>query len=143
MTVSICPIKYARVCDEIDLFMRGRTTEVSPCGQVKITTYDGKMLERLRGKIVSWLLVCPTLGLYTTEMDRMICWLNGEGTYVIPSCQMKIYEVEKELRRWQTLHGVEKTRQLYKPSHEVMVLPVYELYTDASGKHNFKRIKFY
>lgn len=133
MTVSVCPEKYARVCKEIDEFMQGRTVGTDSSGREVVTTYDGKQLERLRGKIISWLLVCPHLGLYTTEMDKMISWLNERSTYVIPASQLKVFEIEKELRRWQTLKGVEKTRKLYKPSHEVMVLPVKELYTDASG----------
>ena len=70
-------------------------------------------------------------------MDKLIAWATEHNTLMVPARLMKQFEVAKELRRWQNLNGVEKTRKLYRPSHEVMILPTREVSTDASGKSQF------
>ena len=62
MEVSICEDKYERVCRDIDEFMAGVISRENDDGTTTALFHDAKELERLRGRIISWMIVVPHLG---------------------------------------------------------------------------------
>ena len=116
MTVSIDPHKYQVFCDEIETFIAGVrpiSTDENGQTQPRLATYfDGHLLERLRGKCVSFLLVVPQCLLYITEQNHLIKWCYEHNNWHIPAAVLHETTVVHELRRWIDLNGVQISRKI-------------------------------
>ena len=137
-TVEIEPHKYRDFCAEIGEFLAGEyfdskdemTGTVRP---VRRRVYNGHSLEVLRGKCVSFLLVCPHLCLFITEMTQVINWCYSNQSWFIPVQVFRQYHVDKELGRWIELDGVQIKRKIFEAKHDVRRLSEMIAWTDASG----------
>ena len=123
-TLEIEPKKYARLCDEIEEFLQGDETKevILPNGEVetRILSYCGKLLERIRGKCVSHLLVVPHLTMFIVEMTDHITWCYANYTYSIPRRRIKSSMLEHELGRWTDLRGIKLERSLFQHAHTIV-----------------------
>lgn len=104
-----------------------------------IKYYNFKLLEKIRGKINSWSLVCSNSGFYTREMNYALAVLAARfpdhiiKNYLVKADEVSnIHELEDELQIWVDLHYTYLTRKWRKQSHNVITKPL-EIYTDASG----------
>ena len=136
MTVEVDPVKYSKMCAEIRVFLEGWNVDANGVPRA----YDGKLLERLRGKIVANLIVVPHLCTYTSEMDKAITWLYSKDTHTLPKSQFNLFNVKRELERWLELDGVQLTRKLYNEKHTILRDGAIDerrkttvAWTDASG----------
>ena len=101
--------------------------------------YNFKLLEKIRGKINSWSLVCSNSGFYTREMNYALAQLAARfpdhiiKNYLIAADEVSnAQELQDELQIWVDLHYTYLTRKWRNQSHKVITKPL-EIYTDASG----------
>ena len=67
MTVAVNEQKYHELCDEIRIFLAGDRHD----RQGRPISYCGKSMERIRGRLISNLIVEPNLIIYTSEQDKV------------------------------------------------------------------------
>ena len=131
-TISVPPEKHEKVKELIKEFNEG----VIINGRKYL---NFKLLEKIRGKINSWTIVCSNSGFYTREMNYALATLAAR----FPDCIIKNYlvradevsnldELQSEFQIWVDMHYTYLTRKWRKQSHHVITKPL-EIYTDASG----------
>ena len=107
---------------------------------------DFKLLEKIRGKINSWSLVCSNSGFYTREMNYALQQLAAK----FPDCIIKNYlvdiadvsnwsELQSELQIWVDMHYTYLSRKWRSEEHNVISQPL-EIYT---GKKAFLNIPLF
>ena len=132
-TVSVPAEKHVKVCEQISLFEAGLTI-------FGVEYRNMQLLEQIRGRIISWCIVCNNFGFYTREMNSIIAthYARFDGPRAtdplmrldqIPDYQLLI----EELHVWRDLEYVKLTRKWTREEHEYISLKPFELYTDASG----------
>ena len=99
--------------------------------------YSVKQLERLRGKVISWLLVVTNAKLWIREMNLIISecekreWSTVSHKYLTTET-----ELFRELDFWTSLSDEDLVRGWLEPHHGLIKLPkqlkTHVLYTDAS-----------
>lgn len=129
MSVAVDEIKYQQLCSDIRDFLAGEVHDRNG----RIISYCGKSLERIRGKLISNLIVEPNLIIYTAEQDKAVEWMYRNHTYALPRHQFQNFSVTRELHRWLSLEGVQKKRFLYEHHHHALKMPKLVVWTDASG----------
>ena len=132
MTISVPKIKHTKTCRLIDEFKRGMVIH-------GVKYYNMKLLEKIRGKIMSWILVCENWGFFTREMNHTLKlhMARFEGpraeTELMTEAEIEnLDELFDELDIWVTMDYVHLTRPWKKEDHVTMESPS-EMYTDASG----------
>ena len=128
-TITVPPEKHRKVCKMIKRFIKS-ARKTGKC--------DMKLLERIRGRIISWCLVCTNFGFHTREMNFAIKkhYSRFDGPIATMSNMDLKYVINfeylvKELETWQELEYVSLTRKWGMEDHRY--LQEHELYTDASG----------
>ena len=131
-TISVPISKHRKCCKEIEEFVRGMTI-----GGIRY--FNMKILEKIRGRIMSWMLVCENWGFYTREMNHAIkihmARFAGPRaeTDLMPMIQIdNLSELIDELYLWRDIDYVSLTRKWRSAAH-VQLGPLKEIYTDASG----------
>ena len=122
--IEVEPKKYARLCDEIEDFLKGSESQTvilpDTSTEERIISYCGKSLERIRGKCVSHLLVVPHPTMFIVEMTDHITWCYAHNTYEIPANRVRASLLFQELSRWTELRGIKLERSLFRPEHKVV-----------------------
>ena len=129
-TVTVPKAKHKKVCRQIEKFIKQA---------VKTGKCDMKLLERIRGRINSWCLVCVNYGFFTRELNLAIKehYARFEGPIATENLmdqdQISNFDyLVAELRLWQRLNYVKLTRKWISDQH-VNFNEFEEIYTDASG----------
>ena len=135
-TVSVPTEKYQKACRQIDEFLAGKIVH----GQ---KMYDMKLLEKLRGRIVSWFVVVQNYSYYLKEANEALkIWEALKASSEIGSSDILLHpkyipnlaELRAELGHWILLDRVQLPRQWQGGSlHNHLKLGKYDLHTDASG----------
>ena len=138
-TVTVPNAKYTKVCQQIDEFIAG----VYLNGQ---KYYDMKLLEIIRGKLVSWFVVVQNYSYYIKEANEALkVWEKTNGRDVVgryirsnpypsPEKISNLEDLLNELNEWQRLHRMRLSRQ-WRPGghHNHLKVLKFDLHTDASG----------
>ena len=131
-TISVPRSKHRKTCRKIQKFREG----VIIRGK---RNYDMKLLEQIRGKIISWILVCENWGFFTREMNHTLKLHMARFEGPRAECDfMALEEIDNidelldELSIWENLDYVNLTRP-WKSEDHVTSGPLTEMYTDASG----------
>ena len=131
-TISVPPEKHDKVKNLVLEFNAGVTIN-------NLKFYNFKILEKIRGKINSWTLVCSNSGFYTREMNYALATHAAKfPDYIIKNYMVRadeisnLVELKQEFQIWVDLHYTYLTRKWRKQSHNVIRKPL-EIYTDASG----------
>ena len=131
-TISVPKEKHDKTCRAISHFKAGLTI-----GGVQY--YNMKELERIRGKIISWILVCENWGFYTREMNYTLklhmARFKGpraETELMLATEIDNLDELFEELDIWVNVDYVHLTRP-WKTEEHVTIGPLRNIYTDASG----------
>ena len=123
-TVEIMPEKYHRTKQQIfDLIQHS----------VNFQEWDIKELERIRGKLVSWMLIFPDMRLYIRELNVAIERAYRRNDFRIPVSDLEDLEIASELLVWTRLDNHELKRHWYEDKHLVTYLRSETISTDASG----------
>lgn len=138
-TVTVPNEKYVKTCKQIAEFIEG----VYINGQ---KYYDMKLLEKIRGKLVSWFVVVQNYSYYIKEANETLkVWeaSNGRdivGRYIRSNPLMaadKISNLEEllsELNEWCVLNRMRLSRKWKKGGHHNLFRALkFDLHTDASG----------
>ena len=132
MIVSVPREKHTKTIKMIKKFKEGLVIH-------GVRYYDMKLLEKIRGKIMSWMLVCENWGFFTREMNYTlkIHMARFEGpraeTELMTMADVNnLDELFDELDIWVNLDYVHLSRPFKKETH-ITSGPLSELYTDASG----------
>ena len=133
-TISVPVDKHEKLRRLVKEFKRKRVK--NSVGQPCINAH---LLERIRGRIISWCLVCLNFGFHTREMNEVIKkhYARFPGPRALdelmPMTLLPSYELLiNELDLWCELEYVSLTRPWISEKHGYLELPE-ELYTDASG----------
>ena len=134
-TIWIPREKYHKLLDDIRSFTNG-------CPQNR---YSVKLLERIRGKVISFLIVNPGLKLYIREMTHLLCLAEQLGLDYFTEDMIFNSEVEREFDCWFRLHNVSLSRKWY--SDEIETVAIREMKhlvvsTDASTYQGGVHIEF-
>ena len=131
-TISVPKSKHNRCCGEILEFLRG----INIGG---IRHMNMKLLEKIRGRIISWMLVCENWGFFTREMNHalkkhMARFAGPRAeTDLMPMSEIEnLSELIHELHLWRDMEYVHLTRK-WRPDTHVQLSVPKEIYTDASG----------
>ena len=123
-TVEIMPEKYQRTKQQIfDLIKRS----------VDEGDWDIKELERIRGKLVSWMLVFPDMRLYIRELNVAIERAYRRNEFRMSNSELEDLEIASELLAWTRLENQQLKRNWYNDKHLVTYLRSETISTDASG----------
>ena len=123
-TVEIMPEKYHKTKQQIfDLIRRS----------LEDHEWDIKELERIRGKLVSWMLIFPDMRLYIRELNVAIERAYRRNDFRIPVQDLEDLEIASELLAWTRLENCELKRKWYEDKHLVTYLRSETISTDASG----------
>ena len=138
-TVTVPRIKYDKTCKEIQEFLDGVFIDGTKY-------YDMKLLEKIRGKLVSWFVVVLNYSYYIKEANEALkVWeaSNGRdvvGRYIrsnpyLTSAQIpNLAELEAELQEWCILRRMRLSRKYNKGGHHNLFrAKKFDLHTDASG----------
>ena len=117
LSVAVPEAKYNKCMAEIELFYTSRP-------------FNMKNLEKIRGKLNSWRIVAPNLGLFLRECDRAIAECYRTGNFNWAEEQMTQFNIFEELSVWADLKLVALKRIWTK---EAPILVDIDLYSDASG----------
>ena len=117
--------KYEKLCDDIRAFTDGDAHH----------KYSVKLLERIRGKVISFLIVNPGLRLRIREMTHLLCQADQLGLEFFTDEMIFNSEVDQEFDCWLHLHNVRLDRKWY--SQEIETIAIRDLKhmvisTDAS-----------
>ena len=130
-TISVPLEKHQKTCALILDFKRGLRVH-------GIMNLNMKLLEIVRGKIMSWMLVCENWGFYTREMNyalqqHMARFAGPRAeTELMPYEEItNVHELFDELDIWMNLDYVKLTRPWKTEDH--ITLDTRQVYTDASG----------
>lgn len=131
-TVSVPKEKHIKTCAAIAKFKLGVTIG----GKL---FYNMNELEQIRGKIISWMIVCENWGFYTRELNYAIkkhmARFNGpraETDLMLASEIENLTELFEELDVWVNMEYVNLTRPWRTEEHTTLG-PFREVFTDASG----------
>lgn len=101
--------------------------------------YNCKLLESIRGKAVSWLLVISNCRLFIREMNTVIKHYYEHGMECFDVDYIQSTELKKELSFWMQLKPEDLVRKWHEPYHGLIKIPrlnleepLTEMYTDAS-----------
>ena len=137
-SVSVPLEKYQKTCLQIEEFIRGRYIN----GELY---YDMKLLEKIRGKLVSWFVVVLNYSYYIKEANEALrLWEleNGRdivGKYVrsnsflTPAQIPNLDELISELNEWTLLNRLRLQRTWQPGGHHNLIRSKFDLHTDASG----------
>ena len=119
--------KYHKLCDDIRSFLDGDS----------ISKYSVKGLERIRGKVISFLIVNPGLKLYIREMTALLTLADRDGLEFFTEEMIMRSHVEQELNNWLYLHNspAALSRKWYSDEIETIVIRQMKsliISTDAS-----------
>ena len=137
-TISVPPEKHEKLKKLVAEFKAGIP---SPLGKDVDEDFmvNIHLLEKIRGKIISWCLVALNFGFYTREMNEAIKkhyarfpGPRAEDILMWRSELDNYDELIAELDLWCDLEYVSLTRPWISGEHNYLDLPL-ELYTDASG----------
>ena len=79
--------KYLKTMAQIDEFLKAEIKDIH-------------LLEKIRGRIVSWLVVCPTLGLYLREQNDIIAKAYKDNNFSWTDKDLAPYFIQEELLAW-------------------------------------------
>ena len=85
--IEVPKSKYLKTMQQIDEFLAAEVKDIH-------------LLEKIRGRIVSWLVVCPTLGLYLREQNDIIAKAYNDDNFEWSRDDLAPYFLEEELRAW-------------------------------------------
>ena len=129
-TITVPKAKHRKVCRQIDKFLK-IAKKTKKC--------DMKLLEKIRGRIISWCLVCVNYGFFTRELNLAIKnhYARFDGPIATDNIMdlddvINFQELEGELLLWQRLDYVKLTRKWISDVHHNFN-EYEEIYTDASG----------
>ena len=138
-TVSVPIEKYQKTVGQIEEFLKG----VYLNGELY---YDMKLLEQIRGKLVSWFVVVLNYSYYIKEANEALkLWEAENGRdivgryirsnpYLSPSQIPNLTELIAELNEWCILNRLQLQRQWQPGGHHNLIrLRKFDLHTDASG----------
>ena len=137
-TVTVPAEKYNKTCAQIDEFIAGVHIHGRLC-------YDMKLLERIRGKLVSWFVVVQNYSYYIKEANEALkIWeaSNGQdvvGRYIRTNSYLTVdqipnlSELKDELNEWCTLKRLRLSRHWRPGGHHNLIRARFDLHTDASG----------
>ena len=130
-TIGVPLEKFTKTVSEIELFIKGLTIH----GQ---RFMNMKLLERIRGRIISWMLVCENWGFFTREMNHTlkIHMARFEGPRAETDLMLldnidNYDELVEELTIWTEARYVDLVRKWRSDDH--LTLDIRLAYTDASG----------
>ena len=119
--------KYEKLCEDIRSFLNGDP----------LSKYSVKGLERIRGKVISFLIVNPGLKLYIREMTALLNIAERDGLDFFTDHLIERSLVEQELNNWLYLHNspAALSRKWYSDEIETIVIRQMKslvISTDAS-----------
>ena len=94
--------------------------------------FDIKLLEKIRGKLTSWLLVCPNMRLFLREQNKVIAECYKTGVFTLTEEMMAKYRVFEELAIWKDLRLV-KLKRFWSKEPPVDIKVDINIYSDASN----------
>ena len=131
-TITVPQSKHRKCCSEIGQFVSGLSI-----GGIRY--FNMKLLEKIRGRIMSWMLVCENWGFFTREMNHTLkkhmARFTGPRaeTELMPMSEIdNLSELIEELHLWRDIDYVSLTRK-WRPAEHVQLESFKEIYTDASG----------
>ena len=95
--------------------------------------WDMKLMEKIRGKLVSWMLIFPDMRLYIRELNVAIERAYRQNDFYLPTTELDDLEIAPELMVWTRLENYELKRAWYEDRHLVTYLRSETISTDASG----------
>lgn len=118
------PEKYARVCEQIrELF------ETSIIHKY----WDMHLMETIRGKLISWIIVITDMKIYIRELNEAISRAYEKDDFALSTNELQDLHIQKELEVWLQLKPEDLKRKWLQDSHVVAQLKSYTISTDASG----------
>ena len=133
--IWIPPEKYEKLCQDINGFLGGSNIE----------KYSVKGLERIRGKVISFLIVNPGLKLRIREMTALLNQAEIHNLSVFTSDLIDNSFVFDELDCWLRLHNVKLSRKWYSKDIESLAIRSLQemvISTDASTYQGGVHIEF-
>ena len=85
--IEVPRAKYEKTMTQIDEFLASEVKDI-------------ELLEKIRGRIVSWLVVCPTLRLYLREQNDTIAKAYKTNKFKWSKEDLEPYYIEEELQAW-------------------------------------------
>ena len=137
-TVTVPLEKYQKTCAQIEEFLNGTYINNQHY-------YDMKLLERIRGKLVSWFIVVQNYSYYIKEANEALkLWeaQNGQdvvgryarsNSYLTADQIPNLTELKAELNEWCVLQRMRLSRQWRPGGHHNVIRARFDLHTDASG----------
>ena len=119
LSISVPEKKYLRCMQLMQEFYEGRN-------------FDIKLLEKIRGKLTSWLLVCPNMQLFLREQNAVIAEAYKTGVFTWTEEMLSRFRVFEELMVWKDLRLVSLKRFWSKETPVSLSVDV-NMYTDASN----------
>ena len=95
--------------------------------------WDIKLLEKIRGKLVSWMLIFPDMRLYIRELNVAIERAYKKDEFILTREETEDLEIASELLVWTRLENRELKRKWFEDRHLVTYLRSETISTDASG----------
>ena len=137
-TVTVPNEKYVKTCERIAEFLSG----VYLHGKF---FYDMKLLEKIRGQLVSWFVVVQNYSYYIKEANEALkVWERTNGRDIVgrfsrsnpflrPDQIPNLEDLKSELNEWRMLHRMRLSRKWQPGGHHNLFRVKFDLHTDASG----------
>ena len=123
-TISVMPKKIEKLHRLVKEFLHGEEK------------YNCKLLEKIRGVCISWLIVVSNAKLYIRSMNSLVADFYKNCYTTFSEKKIKESGLIEELNFWLSLTGTDLVRKWYEPHHGLIRLPQNlkkrVLYTDAS-----------
>ena len=123
-TIEIMPEKYARVCDQIHEILNQSKTD---------GFWDMHLLEVIRGKLISWLIVITDMKIFIRELNVAIARAYDQNQFHLENSVLADLHIQNELEVWLQLKSSDLKRKWLQDSHVVAELKSFTISTDASG----------
>ena len=123
-TVEIMPEKYQRVVEQIhDLLETSHSKGY----------WDMHLMEIIRGKLISWLIVITNMRIFIRELNVAIARAYDRDDFALKNDILVDLHIQSELEIWLQLKPSDLKRKWLQDSHVVAELKSYTISTDASG----------
>ena len=123
-TIEIMPEKYRRVCDQIHELLNQSKND---------GFWDMHLLEVIRGKLISWLIVITDMRIFIRELNVAIARAYDRDDFSLDNSILADLHIQTELELWLQLKPVDLKRKWLQDSHVVAELRSFTISTDASG----------
>ena len=123
-TVEVMPKKHESIKKQIhDVIAQSKETGI----------WDMHLVEIIRGKLISWIIVVPDMRIYIREMNVAVSRAYEKDNFQIPVEEMRDLEIAEEMMIWTRIPTEDLKRKWLDDRHVVAKLKSLTISTDASG----------